>query len=101
MKILKLLSKKKFLLILFFIFFNVSSANEPVDIWNIDKSINNTNEETQNETQVSNDILEKPISIYDLNNKKIKIKLRFFKKMILRVKFLCLDCMIQIKIIYQ
>ncbi len=80
MKILKLLSKKKFLLILFFIFFNVSSANEPVDIWNIDKSINNTNEETQNETQVSNDILEKPISIYDLNNKKNKDQIKIFQE---------------------
>ena len=38
MKILKLLNKKNFLLIIFFFFnLNVFAENQPVDIWNIDK----------------------------------------------------------------
>ena len=37
MKILRLLNKKNFIFFLFFAFLNNSIANEPVDIWNIDK----------------------------------------------------------------
>ncbi len=68
MKISKLLNKKNYLIFLFFIFFNISSANEPVDIWNIDKSKIESNQDGQNEPTVSNDKSEQSISIYDLNN---------------------------------
>ena len=46
----------------------MSSANEPVDIWNIDKSKIETNQGNQNESNISNEISEQTISIYDLNN---------------------------------
>ena len=68
MKISKLLNKKNYLIFLFFIFFNILSANEPVDIWNIDKSKIELNEDDQNESTFSNDQSEQSISIYDLNN---------------------------------
>ena len=68
MKISKLLNKKNFFIFLFYIFFSISSANEPVDIWNIDKSKIETNQENQNESNISNEISEQTISIYDLNN---------------------------------
>ena len=38
MKISKLLNKKNIIFFLFLIAFNNSIANEPVDIWNIDKT---------------------------------------------------------------
>tara|TARA_B100002052_G_C15868773_1_gene593588 strand:- start:488 stop:2251 length:1764 start_codon:yes stop_codon:yes gene_type:complete len=68
MKISKLLNKKNFFIFLFYIFFSMSSANEPVDIWNIDKSKIETNQGNQNESNISNEISEQTISIYDLNN---------------------------------
>ena len=67
MKISKLLNKKNYLIFLLFIFFNMSSANEPVDIWNIDKSETESNQDHQNETTVINES-EQSVSIYDLNN---------------------------------
>mgnify|MGYP001485919409 FL=1 len=70
MKILKLLSKKSYFIFLFFIFFNISLANEPVDIWNIDKSKIEPNQENQDEKEISNEESEQAVSIYDLNNKK-------------------------------
>ena len=70
MKISKLLNKKNYLFFLFFVFLNFSSANEPVDIWNIDKTKTETEKELQNESEVSNEVSEQPVSIYDLNNKK-------------------------------
>ena len=70
MKILKLLSKKNYFIFLFFIFFNISLANEPVDIWNIDKSKIEPNQENQDEKEISNEESEQAVSIYDLNNKK-------------------------------
>tara|TARA_Y100000590_G_scaffold335776_1_gene382250 strand:+ start:178 stop:1947 length:1770 start_codon:yes stop_codon:yes gene_type:complete len=70
MKISKLLNKKNYLFFLLFIFFSISSANEPVDIWNIDKSKIETEQDNQNETEVSNEISEQAISVYDLNNQK-------------------------------
>ena len=54
MKISKLLNKKNYILFLFLIFFGVSSANEPVDIWNIDKSKIKTNPENKNQLEISN-----------------------------------------------
>ncbi len=69
MKISKLLSKKNLSFFLFFIFFSISSANEPVDIWNIDKSKINI-EENQNQSEALNKTEEESVSIYDLNSKK-------------------------------
>ena len=69
MKISKLLNKKNYLIFLFFIFFNISSANEPVDIWNIDKSKIESNQDDQSDTMVSSEESDQSISIYDLNNK--------------------------------
>ena len=68
MKISKLLNKKKYLIFLFFIFFNTSLANEPADIWNIDKSKIESNQDDQSETIVSSEESDQSISIYDLNN---------------------------------
>ena len=68
MKISKLLNKKNYLIFLFFIFFNSSLANEPVDIWNIDKSKIESNQDDQSETIVSSEESDQSISIYDLNN---------------------------------
>ena len=68
MKISKLLNKKNYLFFLFFIFFSISSANEPVDIWNIDKSKAETIQEEEIDSEISNEISEQAISIYDLNN---------------------------------
>ena len=68
MKISKLLNNKIFLLSLFFIFSN-SVANEPADIWNIDKTTTK-DIEINNESLVPEEISEETISIYDLNNQK-------------------------------
>jgi len=70
MKISKLLNKKNYFFIFFFIFFNISLANEPVDIWNIDKSKIETEQENQYDSEISNEVSEQAVSIYDLNNKK-------------------------------
>ncbi len=68
MKISKLLNKKNYLIFLFFIFFNTSLANEPADIWNIDKSKIESNQDDQSESMVSSEESDQSISIYDLNN---------------------------------
>tara|TARA_B100000686_G_scaffold197403_1_gene204254 strand:- start:39 stop:1808 length:1770 start_codon:yes stop_codon:yes gene_type:complete len=68
MKISKLLNKKNYLIFLFFIFFNISLANEPVDIWNIDKNKIESNQDDQGESMVSSEESDNSISIYDLNN---------------------------------
>ncbi len=70
MKISKLLNKKNYIFFLFLIFFNISTANEPEDIWNIDKSKIETNTENKNQLEISNDTDGDSISIYDLNNNK-------------------------------
>ena len=70
MKISKLLNKKNYLFFIFFIFFSISYANEPADIWNIDKTKIETGEEDVNLPEVSNETTEQSISIYDLNKKK-------------------------------
>ncbi len=67
MKILKLLNKKIFLIFFIFTFSN-SFANEPADIWNIDKSENNLENNKKNDSSVSDEISEENISVYDLNN---------------------------------
>ncbi len=72
MKISKLLNKKNFLFFIFFIFFGNSIANEPVDIWNIDKTKTETEQNSQNNSLVSEEISEETISIYDLNNQNKK-----------------------------
>ena len=68
MKISKLLNNKNFLVFLFFIFFNNSTANEPADIWNIDKSKIETEQISQNDTLASEEVSQQNISVYDLNN---------------------------------
>ena len=68
MKISKLLNKKNFLFFLFLIFFNNTIANEPVDIWNIDKEKIEKENETESEISTSEEALEQTISVYDLNN---------------------------------
>ncbi len=70
MKTLKLLNKKNIILLIFFVFFNNALANEPADIWNIDKSEIETNETDQINTSSSDEVSEEIISVYDLNNKK-------------------------------
>ncbi len=72
MKISKLLNKKNYFFILFFTFFTITYANEPVDIWNIDKSKIETEKKNQSDVEISNDMSEQAVSIYDLNNQKNK-----------------------------
>ena len=72
MKISKLLNKKNYYIILFFIFFTTSLANEPVDIWNIDKSKIESEQEKQNVSENLNETSEQSVSVYDLNNQKDK-----------------------------
>ena len=67
MRISKLLNKKVFLSFLFLIFFNYSVANEPADIWNIDKSKSEVSEESKNNTLSSEKIFQENISVFDLN----------------------------------
>ena len=67
MRISKLLNKKVFLSFLFLIFFNNSVANEPADIWNIDKSKSEVSEESKNNTLSSEKIFQENISVFDLN----------------------------------
>ena len=75
MKILKLLNKKNLLFFLFFfILFNAKGeTNEPVDIWNIDKTKIDEQNITQNTSSASQDT-EESISVYDLNNQKESVK---------------------------
>ncbi len=68
MKISKLLNKKILVFFLFFIFFSYSFGNEPADIWNIDKTKVETENDVKNETLSSSEISEENISVYDLNN---------------------------------
>ena len=72
MKILRLLNKKNFIFFLFFAFLNNSIANEPVDIWNIDKTKNVSENSNQNDVLVSEEISQEDISVFDLNNKNVK-----------------------------
>ncbi len=73
MKILKLLNSKYFsiILIIFLISFNANSEDDPVDIWNIDKSnIEETKPNiSQNDEQLTIEELT-PSSIYDLSSQK-------------------------------
>ena len=68
MKSLKLLSKKYFLILLFFLFFELNAqSQEPADIWNIEKKI------TTEESTIVESINEKNISqnsIYEMQSKK-------------------------------
>ena len=72
MKILRLLNKKNFIFFLFFAFLNNSIANEPVDIWNIDKTKNVSENSNQNDVIVSEEISQEDTSVFDLNNKNVK-----------------------------
>ena len=68
MRISKLLNKKNLLFFLFFVIFSNSIANEPADIWNIDKSETSPDQNISNEALDSEEISEETISVYDLNN---------------------------------
>ena len=68
MKISKLLNKKNLLFFIFFLNFSNSVATEPVDIWNIDKTKNKSEQTNQSTTSTTEEISEKTISVYDLNN---------------------------------
>ena len=68
MKILKLLNKKILLFFLFLIFLNNSTANEPVDIWNIDKTKVEEAQQGEDTSLESDEVTEENISVYDLNN---------------------------------
>tara|TARA_B100000965_G_C19596676_1_gene760580 strand:- start:1600 stop:3366 length:1767 start_codon:yes stop_codon:yes gene_type:complete len=70
MKILKLLNRKKFLFFLFLTIFVSAKANEPVDIWNIDKSKTNEENIVENSSSTSQEISEESLSVYELNNQK-------------------------------
>tara|TARA_B100001121_G_scaffold307993_1_gene330818 strand:- start:352 stop:2118 length:1767 start_codon:yes stop_codon:yes gene_type:complete len=70
MRISKLLNKKRLLLILFFLFFSNSIANEPVDIWNIDKNKEELKQNSENILLDEEKITEENISVYNLNNQK-------------------------------
>ncbi len=70
MKISKLLNKKRLLSILFFVFISNSMANEPVDIWNIDKNKEETDQISENVLLDEEKITEENISVYNLNNQK-------------------------------
>ena len=78
MKILKLLNKKKFLIILFLFFGLIVNAEEqPVDIWNVDQikelDINQSSSETIN--QEDDDIqIEPGTNIYQMQSQNKKIQ---------------------------
>ena len=68
MKISKLLNKINILFFLFFVFLSSSIANEPVDIWNIDKTKLEEDTEDQNKSLILDEESEEKISVYDLNS---------------------------------
>ena len=67
MKILKLLNKNNLIFFLFFVYFINSYANEPVDIWNIDKTESEIKDNSENNSLVQETDSIENISIYDLN----------------------------------
>ena len=68
MKISKLLNKKKHLFFLICIFFTNAIANEPIDIWNIDKSKIESENKNLSETATTDEVSGEDISVYELNN---------------------------------
>ena len=69
MKISRFLNKKNFLFFLFFIFYTYVFANEPVDIWNIDKTTTENNiDQNTKENIATEEIKEDAISVYNLNS---------------------------------
>ena len=68
MKILKLLNRN-LLLFTLFIFFHNATANEPVDIWDIDKTKLDTQQSNENVSGVIKENTDENISIYELNSK--------------------------------
>ncbi len=70
MKISKSLNKKNFLLLFLLFFFNSSIANEPVDIWNIDKTKTDGEQKAENTSLEIEETSEEIISVFDLNNQK-------------------------------
>ncbi len=72
MKISKLLNRKNLYIFLFIAFFTNSIANEPADIWNIDKSDIESNQTEKSEVLDTKNKSEDAISVYDLNNQSDK-----------------------------
>tara|TARA_B100000674_G_scaffold421432_1_gene373072 strand:+ start:2539 stop:4302 length:1764 start_codon:yes stop_codon:yes gene_type:complete len=68
MKISKLLNKN-LLLFTLFIFFHNATANEPADIWDIDKTKLDTQQSNENVSGVIKENTDENISIYELNSK--------------------------------
>ena len=68
MKILKLLNKKKFLFLLIYIFFTNAIANEPIDIWNIDKTKIESENKNLSEITTTDEVSGEDISVYELNS---------------------------------
>ena len=68
MKILKLLNRN-LLLFTLFIFFHNATANEPADIWDIDKTKLDTQQSNENVSGVIKENTDENISIYELNSK--------------------------------
>ncbi len=68
MKISKLLNKKIFLILFPFFLFSNSIANEPADIWNIDKTKIDLEQKDEIDTFETEEVSEENISVYDLNN---------------------------------
>ena len=81
MKILKLLNKKYFTIILFLFSTIAYTEEKPVDIWNIDKKkLENNSLETSNEADSNNSKTIEP-SIYDLQSKKEIEKIQLDKEL--------------------
>ena len=75
MKILKLLNRKYFLKLLFFyLLANVYAENQPVDIWNIDKEIIDSN--SNSESLIDEKMTKKGVKIFIICSKKKKIQLK-------------------------
>ena len=69
MKILKLLNKKYFLIIIILLLgLNAQAEDNPVDIWNIEEEKIKTTSEKTSSTQIENNKTEKEVSIYEMQS---------------------------------
>jgi len=69
MKILKLLNRKYFLVIIILLLgLNTQAEDNPVDIWNIGEEKTKTPSEITSSTQIENNKIEKEVSIYEMQS---------------------------------
>ena len=69
MKILKLLNRKYFLIIIILLLgLNTQAEDNPVDIWNIGEEKTKTPSEITSSTQIENNKIEKEVSIYEMQS---------------------------------